>query len=104
MKQSAFVRRFRGKTIAHGAQVVREHYPIWGSRGGRMQGYLPTLYLPQIFTKLHRINCVGREIKGGIDPAPCAGGAGIFPNIVQEGWDAGVPTLPVAPSFPHGFW
>ena len=69
-----------------------------------MQGYLPTLYLPHFFTKSDEITCVGRIVKGRTEPAPSAGGAETFPNIVQpeERWHAGVLTLPVAPSFPPG--
>ena len=70
-----------------------------------MQGYLPTLYLPHFFTESHQITCVTHVFCGRTDPAPCAGGAGTFPNMVQpeERWHAGVPTLPVAPSIPHRF-
>ena len=72
---------------------------------GRMQGSLPTLYPPHFFTKSRQITCVGHVLCGRTTSAPSAGGAETFPNIVQpkERWHAGVPTLPVAPSFPHGF-
>ena len=64
-----------GETIARHAHAVRHYFLVWMVWGGRMHGYLPTLYLPQITTKSHEIKCVGRGMKGSIDPAPRAGGA-----------------------------